>query len=86
MKLQLLMDIDLGVETSPSEIVDAFNEAIHQVAYAYGNAGSWKYLGDIAGSWRPRQRTRLVNAEGKSWWSTAMLAQDNNENMREVKQ
>lgn len=83
MKLQILIDVDLGVETSPAAVVDAFNEAIHQVAYAYGNMGSWKYIGDVASSWRPVERSRLVFAEGKSWRSTAMLTQDDSKNIWE---
>jgi len=80
-KLQLLVDIDLGTETSPSAIADAFTEAIYQVAYAYGNIGSWKYLGDVACSWHPTVGPRLIRDEGKSWQSVAMLTNDNNENI-----
>lgn len=86
MKLQLLVDIDLGTETSPTEIVDAFGEAIQQVAYSYGNMGSWKYLGDVACLWHPLRGARFVRAEGKSWRSTAMLTKNDNENIMEVKQ
>lgn len=86
MKLQLLVDVDLGTETSPAEIVDAFNEAIQQVAYAYGNIGSWKYIGDVACSWQPMRGARLVRAEGRAWQSTAMLTHNDNENIMEVKQ
>ena len=38
-KLQLLVDVDLGSETSPAEIVDAFGEAVQQMVYTYGNRG-----------------------------------------------
>lgn len=86
MKIQLLVDIALGEETSPAEIADAFGEAIQQVAYAYGNMGSWKYLGDVACSWHPTVGPRLIRAEGKSWRSTAMLTHNDNENIMEVKQ
>lgn len=86
MKMQLLVDIDLRENASASDIVDAFSEAIHQVAYAYGNAGSWKYIGDVAGSWQPMRGARFVRAEGKTWRSTAMLTKNDNENIMEVKQ
>ena len=86
MKLQLLVDIDLGENASVSEIVDAFDEAIYQVAYAYGNKGSWKYLGDALCSWQPMRGARFIRAEGKSWRSTAMLTYNDNENIMEVKQ
>lgn len=81
MKLQLLVDIDLGVETSPAEIVDAFGEAIQQVVYTYGNRGSDKYIGDTACSWHPTVGPRLIHAEGKSWRSTVMLTKNDNENI-----
>ena len=81
MKVQLLVDIDLGAETSPSEIVDAFNEAIHQVAYAYGNRGSRQYIGDTVCMWFHLMGAALSRAEGKSWQSTAMLTQNDNENI-----
>ena len=81
MKIQLLVDIDLGAETSPSEIVDAFNEAIQQVAYTYGNRGSQKYIGDAAYVWCHLGGAALSRAEGKSWRSTAMLTHNDNENI-----
>ena len=83
MKIQLLVDIDLGAETSPTEIADAFNEAIQQVAYAYGNSGSSQYIGDTACVWRYLGGAALSRAEGKSWWSTAMLTNNDNENIIE---
>ena len=86
MKLQLLVDVDLGAETSPAEIVDAFNDAIHQVAYAYGNRGSLQYIGDTACVWCYLGGAALSHAEGKSWQSTAMLTHNDNENIMEVKQ
>jgi len=86
MKIQLLVDIDLGAEISPEGIVEAFDEAVQQVAYAYGNMGSWKYLGDVACSWHPTVGPRLIRDEGKSWQSVAMFTNDNNKNIWEVKQ
>lgn len=83
MKLQLLVDIDLRENASASEIADAFDEAIYQVAYAYGNMGSWKYIGDVACSWQPMRDARLVRAEGRSWQSAAMLTHNDNENIME---
>lgn len=82
MKLQLLVDIDLRENASPAEIVDAFNEAIHQVAYTYGNRGSCQYIGDIARMWCHLGGVALSRAEGKSWQSTAMLTKNDNENIR----
>ena len=81
MKLQLLVDIDLGVETSPTEIADAFGEAIQQVAYTYGNRGSRQYIGDTACVWCHLGGTALSRAEGKTWRSTAMLTKNDNENI-----
>lgn len=81
MKLQLLVDIDLGAETSPAEIVDAFGEAIQQVVYTYGNRGSDKYIGDTACVWCYLGGTALSRAEGKTWRSTAMLTKNDNENI-----
>lgn len=81
MKLQLLMDIDLGSETHPAEIVDAFGEAIQQVVYTYGNRGSPKYIGDIACMCCHLGGTALSRAEGKTWRSTAMLTKNDNENI-----
>ena len=86
MKMQLLVDVDLGAETSPAEIVDAFNGAIHQVAYAYGNRGSLQYIGDTACVWCHLGGATLSRAEGKSWQSTAMLTHNDAENITEVKQ
>ena len=86
MKLQLLVDIDLGTETSPTGIADTFCEAIQQVAYTYGNRGSGQYIGYTACSWRPPKEARFIRAEGKSWQSTAMLTKNDNENIWEVKQ
>ena len=86
MKLQLLIDVDLGAETSPVEIADAFNEVIQQVAYTYGNPGSGQYIGDTACVWCYLEGTALSRAEGKSWRSTAMLTHNDNENIMEVKQ
>lgn len=86
MKLQLLVDIDLGTETSPTGIADTFCEAIQQVAYTYGNRGSGQYIGYTACSWRPPKEARFIRAEGKSWRSTAMLTKNDNENIWEVKQ
>lgn len=80
-KLQLLVDIDLGTETSPAEIVDAFNEAIHQVVYTYGNRGSDKYIGDTACVWCHLGGAALSRAGGKSWQSAAMLTKNDNENI-----
>lgn len=81
MKMQVLVDIDLGEKTSPSEIVEAFNEAIQQVAYTYGNYGSSKYIGDTACVWCYLGGTALSRAEGKSWRSTVMLTKNDNENI-----
>lgn len=86
MKLQLLVDVDLGTETSPAGIVDAFGEAIQQVVYTYGNRGSPKYIGDIACMCCHLGGTALSRAEGRSWQSTAMLTHNDNENIMEVKQ
>lgn len=86
MKIQLLVDIDLGAEISPEEIVDAFDEAIQQVAYTYGNRGSGQYIGDTACVWRHLGGAALSRAEGKAWQSVAMLTNDNNKNIWEVKQ
>lgn len=83
MKLQLLVDIDLGAETSPVEIADTFGEAIQQVAYTYGNCGSRKYIGDTACAWCYLGCTALSRAEGRSWRSTAMLTHNDNENIME---
>lgn len=83
MKLQMLIDIDLGAETSPAEIADAFSEAIQQVAYTYGNRGSSQYIGDTACVWCHLGGTALSRAEGVSWRSTAMLTYDNSKNIRE---
>lgn len=84
--MQLLVDIDLGAETSPAEIVDVFGEAIHQVVYTYGNRGSSKYIGGTAVFWGHLGGTALSRAEGKTWRSTAMLTHNDNENIMEVKQ
>ena len=84
-KLQLLVDVDLGAETSPAEIADTFCEAIQQVEYAYGNRGSSQYIGDTACVWRHLGGSALSRAEGKSWRSTAMLTHNDNENITEVK-
>ena len=81
MKLQLLVDVDLGAETSPERIVDAFGDAVQQVAYAYGNRGSCQYIGDTACVWCYLGGAALSRAEGKSWWSTAMLTKNDNENI-----
>lgn len=81
MKLQMLLDIDLGVETSPAEIVDAFGEAIQQVAYAYGNRGSRQYIGDTACVWGYLGGAALSRSEGKTWQSTVMLTKNDNENI-----
>ena len=81
MKLQLLVDVDLGSETSPAEIVDAFGEAIQQVVYTYGNRGSTKYIGGTACVWCHLGSTALSRAEGKTWRSTAMLTKNDNENI-----
>lgn len=81
MKIQLLVDIDLGTEASPAEIVDAFGEAIQQVAYTYGNCGSSQYIGDTACVWCHLGGTALSRAEGKTWRSTAMLTKNDNENI-----
>lgn len=81
MKLQLLVDINLGAETSPAEIADAFGEAIQQVAYTYGNRGSRQYIGDTACVWCHLGGTALSRAEGRSWRSTAMLTKNDNENI-----
>lgn len=81
MKLRLLVDVDLGAETSPAEIVDAFGDAIQQVAYAYGNRGSCQYIGDTACVWCHLGGAALSRAEGKSWRSTAMLTKNDNENI-----
>ena len=81
MKLQMLIDIDLGAETSPAEIVDAFGEAVHQVVYTYGNRGSGKYIGTTACVWSHLGGTALSRAEGKTWRSTAMLTKNDNENI-----
>ena len=86
MKLQLLVDMDLGVETSPTGIADTFCEAIQQVAYTYGNCGSSRYIGDTACVWCHLEGAALSRAEGKSWRSTAMLTYNDNENIIEVKQ
>ena len=83
MKLQLLVDIDLGSETSPAEIVDAFGEAVQQVVYTYGNRGSPKYIGDTACVWCHLGGTALSRAEGKTWRSTAILTHNDNENITE---
>lgn len=85
MKMQLLVDIDLGAETSPVEIVDAFSEAIQQVAYTYGNYGSSQYIGDTACVWCYLGGAALSRAEGRSWRSTAILTHNDNENIMEVK-
>lgn len=81
MKMQLLVDIDLGTETSPTGVADAFSEAIQQVACTYGNSGSRKYIGDTARMWFRLGGAALSRAEGKSWQSTAMLTHDDNENI-----
>ena len=81
MKMQLLVDIDLGTETSPSEIVDAFGEAVQQVVYTYGNRGSRQYIGDTACVWCYFGGAALSRAEGRSWRSTAMLTHNDNENI-----
>lgn len=81
MKLQMLIDIDLGAETSPAEIVDTFGEAIQQVVYTYGNRGSQKYIGDTACVWCHLGGTALSRAEGKTWRSTVMLTKNDNENI-----
>lgn len=81
MKLQMLLDIDLGAETSPDEIVDAFGEAIHQVAYTYGNRGSRQYIGDTACVWCYLGGAALSRAEGKTWQSTVMLTRKDDENI-----
>lgn len=81
MKIQLLVDIDLGAETSPAEIADAFGGAIQQVAYTYGNRGSSKYIGDAACVWRFLGGVVFSRAEGRSWRSTAMLTKNDNENI-----
>lgn len=86
MKLQMLLDIDLGAETSPAEIADAFCEAIQQVAYTYGNCGSRQYIGDTACVWCHLEGAALSRAEGRSWQSTVMLTHNDNENIMEVKQ
>lgn len=86
MKLQLLVDVDLGEETSPEGIVDAFDEAIQQVAYTYGNRGSPKYIGDTACVWCHLGGAALSRAEGRSWRSTVMLTKNDNGNIMEVKQ
>lgn len=86
MKVQLLVDIDLGAETSPEGIVDAFGDAIQQVAYAYGNRGSCQYIGDTACVWCHLGGAALSHAEGRSWQSTVMLTHNDNENIMEVKQ
>ena len=83
MKMQLLVDIDLGENASASEIADAFGEAIQQVAYAYGNRGSGQYIGDTACVWCHLGGAALSRAEGKSWRSTAMLTHNDNENIME---
>ena len=83
MKLQLLVDIDLGPETSPAEIADAFGEAVQQVVYAYGNRGSPKYIGDTACVWCHLGGTALSRAEGRSWRSTAKLTHNDSENITE---
>lgn len=82
MKLQLLVDIDLGAKTSPEEIAYAFDEAIQQVAYAYGNYGSRQYIGDTACVWCYLGGAALSRAEGRLWRSTAMLTSNDNENIR----
>jgi len=82
-KLQLLVDVDLGADTSPAEIVDAFNEAIQQVAYTHGNRGSIQYIGDTACVWCHLGGAALSRAEGRSWQSTAMLTHNDNENIME---
>ena len=81
MKMQLLVDIDLGTETSPTGVADAFSEAIQQVAYTYGNYGSRQYIGDTACVWCYLGGTALSRAEGRSWQSTAMITHNNNENI-----
>ena len=86
MKVQLLVDIDLGAETSPEGIVDAFGDAIQQVAYTYGNRGSCQYIGDTACVWCHLGGAVLSRAEGKSWQSTAMLTNNDNENIWRLKQ
>lgn len=83
MKLQMLLDIDLGAETSPVEIADTFNGAIQQVAYTYGNCGSSQYVGDTACVWCYLGGAALSRAEGKSWRSTVMLTHNDNENITE---
>lgn len=92
MKIQLLVDIDLGTETSPTGIADTFCEAIQQVAYTYGNRGSGQYIGYrgsgqyigyMACSWRPPKEARFIRAEGKLWRSVAMLTKNENENIWE---
>lgn len=82
-RLQLLVNIDLGAEISPEGIVGAFDEAIQQVAYTYGNRGSRQYIGDTACVWYCLGGAALSRAEGKSWQSTAMLTNDNNKNIWE---
>lgn len=81
MKIQLLVDIDLGTETSPTGIADTFCEAIQQVAYTYGNRGSRQYIGDTACVWCHLGGAALSCAGGKSWRSTAMLTHNDNENI-----
>lgn len=81
MKIQLLVDVDLGSETSPAEIADAFGEAIQQVVYTYGNRGSTKYIGDTACLWSHLGGTALSCAEGKTWRSTVMLTKKDDENI-----
>ena len=77
----MLIDIDLGAETSPAEIVDAFGEAIHQVVYTYGNRGFQKYIGTTACVWCHLGGTALSRSEGKTWQSTVMLTRKDDENI-----